>query len=133
MNTQSHDFAELKIDGKVIRLPIVVGTEGERALDITNLRQESGLVSLDPGFANTASCMSRITYVDGERGILRYRGIPIEELVNKAMFVDVAYLLVHGQLPDANERRIRRPEPDGSLPSACGRIRLSDACPLPPA
>ena len=105
MKTQSQDFAELKVDGKVIRLPIVVGTEGERALDITELRHRSGLVALDPGFANTASCTSQITYVDGERGILRYRGVPIEVLVKKAMFVDVAYLLVHGQLPDAVQRR----------------------------
>ena len=105
MKTQSQSFAELKVDGKVIRLPIVVGTEGERALDITELRHRSGLVALDPGFANTASCTSQITYVDGERGILRYRGVPIEVLVKKAMFVDVAYLLVHGQLPDAVQRR----------------------------
>ena len=105
MKTQTQEFAELKVDGKVIRLPIVVGTEGERALDISALRKSSGLVTLDPGFANTASCMSRITFVDGEKGILRYRGIPIEELVKKAMFVDVAYLLVHGELPDATERR----------------------------
>ena len=104
METQTQNFAELKVDGKTIRLPIVVGTEGERALDITALRKVSGLVTLDPGFANTASCMSRITYVDGEKGVLRYRGIPIEELVKKAMFVDVAYLLVHGQLPNATER-----------------------------
>ena len=105
MKTQTQEFAELKVDGKVIRLPIVSGTEGERALDITDLRRSCGLVTLDPGFANTASCMSRITFVDGEKGILRYRGIPIEELVKKAMFVDVAYLLVHGELPDAAERR----------------------------
>lgn len=96
--------AILKFDDKEIELPIVTGTEGDQALDIHALRQQTGLVTIDPGFANTASCRSQITYIDGEKGILRYRGIPIEELVKKSTFVDVAYLLVHGTLPTAQER-----------------------------
>ena len=96
--------AILKFDDKEIELPIVTGTEGDQALDIHALRQQTGLVTIDPGFANTASCRSQITSIDGEKGILRYRGIPIEELVKKSTFVDVAYLLVHGTLPTAQER-----------------------------
>ncbi len=97
-------FATLTIDGKAIKLPIVIGTEGEKGLDISDLRRATGCVTVDPGFMNTASCYSSISYIDGEKGILRYRGIPIEELARKVMFVDVAYLLVHGELPDETER-----------------------------
>ena len=98
------DSALLKFGGHEVELPVVTGTEGDKALDIQNLRRSTGLVTIDPGFANTASCRSQITYIDGERGILRYRGIPIEELVRKSTFVDVAYLLVHGTLPTEQER-----------------------------
>ena len=98
------DSALLKFGGHEVELPVVTGTEGDKALDIQNLRRSTGLVTIDPGFANTASCRSQITYIDGERGILRYRGIPIEELVKKSTFVDVAYLLVHGTLPTEQER-----------------------------
>ena len=101
---ETNKSAILKFDNKEIELPIVTGTEGDKALDIHALRQQTGLVTIDPGFANTASCRSQITYIDGERGILRYRGIPIEELVKKSSFVDVAYLLVHGTLPTEQER-----------------------------
>ena len=76
-------FAELMVDGKTFRFPIVVGTEGEKAIDISALRKETGYVTLDPSFANTGACCSKITYVDGEHGILRYRGIPIEDLAGK--------------------------------------------------
>lgn len=106
MNNEHPKFAELKIGEKTVNLPIVTGTEeNSKALDIGSLRRETGLVTLDPGLVNTASCYSQITYIDGENGILRYRGIPIEELVKKVMFVDVAYLLVHGELPTEDERR----------------------------
>ena len=101
---KNNEYAVLKFAGKEINLPVVTGTEGDKALDIRTLRSETGLVTIDPGFVNTASCRSQITYIDGERGILRYRGIPIEELVKKSSFVDVAYLLVHGTLPTAQER-----------------------------
>ena len=98
-------FAELMLEGKKYLLPIVVGTEGEKAIDIGKLRGETGYVTLDPSYVNTASCYSKITFVDGEKGILRYRGIPIEELVEKATFVETAYLLLHDQLPDEAQRK----------------------------
>lgn len=99
------ESAVLKIDGKEIKLPILIGTEGERGIDIAELRKLTGHVTLDPSFMNTASCCSAITFIDGEKGILRYRGYPIEELVRKVTFVDTAYLLVHGSLPTPGERR----------------------------
>ncbi|MDX1762387.1 MAG: citrate synthase [Christiangramia sp.] len=91
--------ATIKIDGKTYDLPMVVGTEKEVALDITSLRGQSGAVTLDPGFKNTGSCESAITFLDGEEGILRYRGYSIEELAEKADFLEVAYLLIFGELP----------------------------------
>jgi citrate synthase len=80
--------------------PVVVGSTGEKAIDISRLRQQTGLVTLDPGLANTASCTSTITFVDGERGVLRYRGIPVERFVERPNFIEVAYLLIFGQQPD---------------------------------
>ena len=102
---ESPEFVTLQIEDKMVRLPFVVGSEGEKAIDIANLRRETGYVTLDPSFMNTAACYSQITYIDGEKGILRYRGIPIEDLVKKTMFVEVAYLLVHGELPTEDERQ----------------------------
>ncbi|MDY6988768.1 MAG: citrate synthase [Thermodesulfobacteriota bacterium] len=93
------DKAKLVVDGKTFELPIVTGSEGERAIDISRLRPETGLVTLDTGFANTASCRSAITFVDGERGILRYRGIPVEQLAEQSTFVETVYLLINGELP----------------------------------
>ncbi|MBI3299264.1 MAG: citrate synthase [Elusimicrobia bacterium] len=95
--------AILKVDGKEIELPIVVGSEGERAIDIQKLRQQTGLITLDPGYMNTGSCESAITFIDGERGVLRYRGIPIEDLAEKSDFVEVCYLLIYGKLPKKAE------------------------------
>jgi len=95
--------AQLRIGDKTIELPIVVGTEGERAIDISKLRKETGLITLDPGYVNTGSCQSAITFIDGDRGILRYRGISIEELAANCTFLEVAYLLVYGSLPTAAE------------------------------
>jgi citrate synthase len=92
-------IAKLVVDGKTFELPIVIGSEGERAVDISRLRQETGLVTLDPGFVNTANCQSSITFVDGEKGILRYRGIPVEQLAEHSRFVETAYLLINGELP----------------------------------
>ena len=100
------EFAVLKIGGKEIKLPVVVGTEGEKAFDIAQLRKATGYVSFDPSLTNTAVCYSKITFIDGEKGILRYRGIPIEELVKTGSFVKVAYLLVHGTLPDEEQGRM---------------------------
>ncbi|MBE9580869.1 MAG: citrate synthase [Proteobacteria bacterium] len=98
--------AKLIIDGKTFELPIVTGSEGERAIDISRLRQETGFVTLDPGFVNTANCQSRITFVDGEKGILRYEGIPVEQLAEHSTFVETAYLLINGELP--TQRQLNR-------------------------
>ncbi|UCF82300.1 MAG: citrate synthase [Desulfobacteraceae bacterium] len=95
--------AKLIVDGKTFELPIVEGSEGERAIDISNLRKETGLITLDPGYANTGSCESRITFMDGEKGILRYRGIPVEQLAEHSSFRETAYLLINGELPTRKE------------------------------
>jgi citrate synthase len=97
--------AKLEVGGKVYQLPVVVGTENEHAVDITKLRDESGLITLDDGYSNTGSCSSAITFIDGEKGILRYRGIPIEELAEKSTFIETAYLLIYGHLPTSQELR----------------------------
>jgi citrate synthase len=91
------------IDGKTHEFPLVIGTEGERAIDISRLRAETGLITFDPGYPNTGSCKSAITFMDGEKGILRYRGIPIEQLAENASFVETAYLLINGELPTRAE------------------------------
>ncbi|HZO15162.1 MAG TPA: citrate/2-methylcitrate synthase, partial [Polyangiaceae bacterium] len=95
----------LNIDGKqhVLDLPVVVGTEHEVGIDVRQLREKTGVVTIDPGFGNTGSCTSAITYIDGEKSILRYRGIPIEELGEKSTFVETAYLLINGRLPNRAE------------------------------
>ncbi len=95
--------ADLTIDGKHYELPIVEGTEGERAIDITQLRGLTGLTSLDPAYGNTASCTSNITYIDGDRGILRYRGIPLDCFADQSNFVEVVWLLIFGHLPNRAE------------------------------
>ena len=95
--------AVLIVDGKNYELPIIVGTEGERAIDITRLLQDTGLITLDPGYANTGSCKSSITFMEGEQGILRHRGIPIQELAEHSTFVETAYLLINGELPTKEE------------------------------
>jgi len=97
------DRAQLKLGDKTIDLPVVVGSEGEVSIDIAKLRASTGAVTLDPAFMNTASTTSAITFLDGERGILRYRGIPIEQLAEQATFVEVAYLLIYGHLPNQQE------------------------------
>ncbi len=96
------ETAELHIDDQIITLPIVEGSEGERAIDISKLRSSTGLITLDPGYANTGSCMSAITFIDGDKGILRYRGYSIEELAENSSFLEVAYLLAYGELPKAD-------------------------------
>jgi citrate synthase len=99
----SPETARLILEGKEYELPIVRGTEGERAVDISSLRKTTGYVTLDKGYENTGSCRSAITFIDGEKGILRYRGYPIEELAAKSTFTEVAYLLLYGELPTAEE------------------------------
>ena len=95
--------AKLVIDGETFELPIIEGTEGEKAIDISKLRQETGLITLDPGYANTGSCQSSITFMNGEKGILRYRGIPVDQLAEHSTFVETAYLLINGELPTRRE------------------------------
>ena len=97
--------AELKIDGKSFELPLVEGSEQERAVDISSLRNDTGIITLDDGYANTGSCQSQVTFIDGEKGILRYRGIPIEELAEKSTFIEVAHLIIMGHLPNSAELR----------------------------
>ena len=96
-------YAKIEFEGKTYEFPIVVGAEGEKAIDISNLRQATGLITLDPGYANTGSCTSSITFMDGEKGILRYRGIPVEELAEHSSFIETTYLLVNGRLPTRDE------------------------------
>src|SRR5450755_2663772 len=91
--------------GKEVTLPVIVGTEDEHAVDIKALRADSGYITLDTGYMNTGSTTSAITYLDGEQGILRYRGYPIEELAEKSNFVETAYLLINGQLPTTAQRQ----------------------------
>ncbi len=93
----------LNYDGKTLEFPLTVGSEKEGGIDIAKLRSSSGLVTLDPGFLNTASTTSAITFLDGEKGILRYRGYPIEQLAEKSTFIEVAYLLLYGELPSASQ------------------------------
>ncbi|MTI40434.1 citrate synthase [Fulvivirga lutimaris] len=95
--------AEIKFEDKSYSLPIVEGTENEQGIDIAKLRAESGLITLDPGFKNTGSTKSAITFLDGEKGILRYRGYSIEELAEKSTFLEVSYLLIYGELPTAEQ------------------------------
>jgi citrate synthase len=97
--TDMQTTAKLIIDGKTFEMPIITGSEGEQAIDISRLRQETGLITYDPGFANTGVCQSSITFMDGENGILRYRGIPVEQLAEHSSFVETAYLLINDQLP----------------------------------
>ena len=104
MSAKSAGEANLQYDGKSISLPVVEGSEGERGVDISRLRADTGLITLDPGYGNTGSCQSSVTFIDGEKGILRYRGYPIEELAEKSTFLEVAYLLIHGELPNEDQR-----------------------------
>jgi len=95
--------AQLTLDGKTIELPIVKGTEDEKAIDVTQLRSETKYITFDPSYGNTGSCSSDITYINGEKGILRYRGYPIEQLADNSSFVEVIYLLLYGELPNETE------------------------------
>jgi citrate synthase len=98
-DTATRAGASLRIGDRELELPIVDGTDGDSAIDITTLRGDTGLITLDPGYGNTGACSSEITYLDGEKGILRYRGYPIEQLAEHSTFLEVAYLLIWGDLP----------------------------------
>jgi len=97
--SRTQTTATLTVDGKSVTLPVVRGTEDEVAVDIEKLRAASGVITLDPGYGNTGACKSAITFIDGEKGVLRYRGYPIEELAERSTFLEVAWLLLHGELP----------------------------------
>ena len=97
------ETALLTLEGKQYELPVVHGTEGEKAIDISSLRKATGFITLDTGYENTGSCRSGITFIDGEKGTLRYRGYPIEELAERSTFTEVAYLLLYGELPTIRE------------------------------
>lgn len=96
--------ATLSFDGKTVELPVILGDQGEKALDVRKLRSQSGWITLDPGYANTAACKSAITHIDGERGVVLYRGYDLEELAEKATFVETAMLVMFGELPTRAER-----------------------------
>ena len=104
------DFAEIVYDGKSYQLPVVEGSEGEKAIDISKLRGASGLITIDRGFKNTGSTNSAITFLDGEKGILRHRGYSIEELADKSSFIEVSYLVIYGELPTHDELEIFKRE-----------------------
>ncbi|HWZ23478.1 MAG TPA: citrate synthase [Cytophagaceae bacterium] len=97
------DQAEIIIDGKSYKFPVIVGSEGEKAIDISKLRDVTGYVTLDTGYKNTGATKSAITFLDGEKGILSYRGYPIEQLAEKASFLEVSYLLINGELPTKDQ------------------------------
>ncbi|KXU34858.1 type II citrate synthase [Cephaloticoccus capnophilus] len=95
----------LHLENKTYELPFIEGTEGEKAVDVRRLRAESGYICFDQGYGNTGSCESQITYIDGDAGILRHRGYPIEQLAEQSEFVETAYLVIYGELPNAAQRR----------------------------
>jgi len=97
------ETAKIVLEGIEYELPVIEGTEQEKAIDISNLRSKTGYITIDSGFKNTGSTQSAITFLDGEKGILRYRGYPIEQLAEKATFIEVAYLLIYGELPTAEQ------------------------------
>lgn len=97
------DSAKISYDGNEYELPVIEGSEQEKAIDISKFRGQSGLITIDPGFKNTGSTKSAITFLDGEKGILRYRGYPIEQLAEKSTFLEVSYLLIYGELPSVDE------------------------------
>ncbi len=101
--SETSETARLEVGDQELDIPVVVGTEGERGLDISRLRAKTGTVTLDAGFVNTGSTTSGITFLDGEQGVLRYRGYPIEDLAANCDFIEVCYLLIYGELPNADQ------------------------------
>jgi len=99
------ETAKLVIDGKTFEFPVIVGTEGEKAIDIRKLRDETGYITLDDGYGNTGSCQSKITFIDGDKGILRHRGYSIEDLAEHSTFIETAWLVIHGELPTPEQSK----------------------------
>src|SRR5258706_998616 len=95
--------ATLSYEGGTLEMPVTRGSEGQPGIDIAQLRAKTGMITIDPGYGNSGSCRSAITFIDGEKGILRYRGYPIEDLAEKSTFLEVAWLLLHGELPSASQ------------------------------
>jgi citrate synthase len=106
--TTMSETASITMDGKAYEYPVLTGTEGEKCIDIRELRRDSGYITYDEGYANTGSCMSGITFIDGEKGILRYRGYSIEELAERSDFIETAYLLIYGELPNGEQSAVFR-------------------------
>ena len=103
-NAMTNDTAKISLpDGQVFEAPVWVGTEQEKSIDVTKLRDQTGYITLDPGYRNTGSVASEITFIDGEKGILRYRGIPIEQLAENSTFIETAQLLIYGELPSKDQ------------------------------
>ena len=121
--------ATLKIDTEELELPIIVGTEDEKAIDVRTLRSKTGYITYDEGFGNTGSCQSEITYIDGEAGILRYRGYPIEQLAEKSNFIDVSYLVIYGELPTAEQREAFTARLTREASLTDGMVRLLEGFP----
>jgi len=94
----------IKIENNEYEFPLLTGTENEKGIDLTSLRKNTGCISYDPGFGNTGSCKSEIAFINGEKGILRYRGVPIEELAENGTFIETAYLLIWGELPTREQK-----------------------------
>lgn len=119
-----NETVDVKIGGETYELPVVVGTENEHGIDIAKLRGKTSYITLDPGFKNTGSCRSGVTFLDGEKGILRYRGYSIEDLAEKASFLEVAYLLIHGELPTGDQltSMVERVKAESSLPTGVDSI-----------
>lgn len=122
--------AKIEVDGKVFEYPVLVGSENEKAIDLSKLRADTGYITIDHGFLNTGSCYSAITFLDGEQGILRYRGYPIEQLADHSTFMEVSYLLVYGKLPSETELRNfeKKVANYSKLPS--GAEKIIDAFPV---
>ena len=95
----SEEIVRIEINGEVLELPVITGSENEKGIDISQVRKETGHITVDPSYGNTGSCLSEITFIDGDKGILRYRGIPIEQLADKSNFVETCYLIIFGELP----------------------------------
>src|ERR1700739_956777 len=92
--------AKLELDGKIYSLPTLAGSENEKAVDVSSLRANTNYITLDDGYGNTGSGISKIPFIDGDKGILRYRGVPIEEMAEKSNFIETAYLIIYGELPN---------------------------------
>jgi citrate synthase len=120
---------EIILDGKSYKLPVIEGSEQEKAVDISKLRQDSGYITIDSGYGNTGACKSAITFIDGDKGILRYRGIPIEELAEKSDFVETSYLLIYGNLPNRAQREEFRNQLSGHSMIHEGMIKFFDGYP----